>query len=377
MRVAFQGHQRRVSLGTANRTEAAKRAATFWRRLAATQGDWGEAMSCIGLSLTRRSSGGEVKIADWLAEYERARKVLGVRQKTAQCYISAARNIAAMVTGITSRTHPKRADRRAAIDSLPLSKLASKAIDLAVRRSLEPLDDIEAKRRIACVNTKMRNARNLFSRRAQEIIPIELPSPGPFEGCKISTPGAKKYSSSISLSKILADSKSLPNNQRVAVVLAACAGLRRSEIDSLLWRQVDLDASSPCVRIEDSWAYQIKSNSSRRSIPLSADVAEFLGSLKADSDQAFVLSGDPPLLGKRYYSLRCKADFEQLYKWLRERGASAERPLHDLRKEFGSVINEQAGAIAAMELLGHSDLKTTSSIYVENRKRVTVPLELS
>jgi integrase len=370
VRLSLNGKQRRVSLGTANKTEGAKRAATFWRRLQATGGDWAEAAASIDQFLRQRS--GAVTIGDWLEHYEGVRKTLGVRRKTAQCYNSALRNIAAMIVGIDTSSHPKRADRRDAIDALPLSKINKRAIDLAVKRAVKDLDDAAAKSALRNLNIKLRNARNLFSGKARESIGLKLDS-SPFDGVEIRTPKPKKYSSTINITQLLGESKSLPRNQRLAVILAACAGLRRSEIDSLLWNQVDLGAA-PAINIRDTWAYQIKSESSERTIPLSPDVAEFLAEQKSDCDDGFLLNGNAPLLGKKHYSLRCSGDFQQLYSWLRAQGCPQNQPLHALRKEFGSLVNQQGGVVAAQTLLGHSDLKTTASIYVEDRSRVTISL---
>jgi integrase len=370
IRISLAGEQRRVCLGTANKTEAAKRAATFWRKLQSTGGDWAEAALSIGQFRQRRS--GALTIADWLSKYEHERKMLGVRLKTYQCYVSALRNIAGMVTGIDKTTHPKRADRRGVIDAVPLSKLNKRAIDLAIKRAVADLDDAMAKAEIRNINIKLRNSRNLFSAKAIAAIDLKL-DPIPFDGVEIRTPKPKKYSSSINITELLEKSKSLPRNQRLAIILAACAGLRRSEIDSLLWNQVDLGAA-PSVNIRDTWAYQIKSESSERSIPLSPDVAEFLAEQKSNCDDGFVLNGDAPLLGKRNYSLRCRGDFEQLYAWLRAQGCPQNQPLHALRKEFGSLINHSGGAVAAQNLLGHSDIKTTTSVYIEDRSRVTISL---
>jgi integrase len=307
-----------------------------------------------------------------LQHYEEARKTLGVRLKTTQCYASALRNIAGMIAGIDASSHPKRSARRDAIDALPLSKINKRAIDLAVKRTVKDLDDAGAKRVMGNISIKLRNARNLFSKNARTAIDLKIDS-SPFDGVEIKTPKSKKYSSSINITQLLRESKSLPRNQRIAVALAACAGLRRSEIDSLLWSQVEL-GTDPSINVRNTWAYQIKSDSSERTIPLSADVAEFLAEQRSAGDDGFVLNGNTPLLGKRHYSVRCRRDFEQLYAWLRCRGCPHNQPLHSLRKEFGSLVNQLGGAVAAQNLLGHSDIKTTTSVYIEDRSRVTISL---
>jgi len=45
------------------------------------------------------------------------------------------------------------------------------------------------------------------------------------------------------------------------------------------------------------------------------------------------------------------------------------KPLHALRKEYGSLINEKYDLVTAKELLRHSSVAITAAHYVENRKR--------
>jgi integrase len=44
-------------------------------------------------------------------------------------------------------------------------------------------------------------------------------------------------------------------------------------------------------------------------------------------------------------------------------------PLHALRKEYGSWVNQHFGLVAASEALRHADIKTTFNHYIENKKR--------
>jgi integrase len=49
---------------------------------------------------------------------------------------------------------------------------------------------------------------------------------------------------------------------------------------------------------------------------------------------------------------------------------NAHKPLHTLRKEFGSIINEAADLYTASKALRHSSLSVTAGVYVDSRKRV-------
>jgi integrase len=75
-----------------------------------------------------------------------------------------------------------------------------------------------------------------------------------------------------------------------------------------------------------------------------------------------------------YNHYRCQRDFEALTKWLRKHGVTGNRPLHTLRKEFGSQLCAKHGIYAASHALRHADIAITSQHYLDSRKRATVGL---
>ena len=54
--------------------------------------------------------------------------------------------------------------------------------------------------------------------------------------------------------------------------------------------------------------------------------------------------------------------------------AHVQKPIHELRKEAGSLINEQFGLHAASLFLGHSDTRITAAHYVDKKKRISISL---
>jgi integrase len=72
-----------------------------------------------------------------------------------------------------------------------------------------------------------------------------------------------------------------------------------------------------------------------------------------------------------YLHYRCFSLFKELCAWLRSHGVKTIRPLHTLRKEFGSVINRAHGIHAASRALRHSSIGITAEIYVDSRVRTT------
>jgi hypothetical protein len=77
----------------------------------------------------------------------------------------------------------------------------------------------------------------------------------------------------------------------------------------------------------------------------------------------------PPPFDAPYGVYRCRDHFRTLLTWLRSKGVNSGRPLHTLRKEFGSQINARYGLAAAREMLRHANIHVTAAHYVENKHR--------
>jgi integrase len=76
-------------------------------------------------------------------------------------------------------------------------------------------------------------------------------------------------------------------------------------------------------------------------------------------------------LGVTYQYYRCQELFERLTIWLRENGVKDNKPLHVLRKEYGSQICAIHGIHAASRALRHADIRVTNEYYTDSRVRVT------
>jgi hypothetical protein len=61
-------------------------------------------------------------------------------------------------------------------------------------------------------------------------------------------------------------------------------------------------------------------------------------------------------------------EMRALLAWLRRKGIISLKPLHALRKEFGSLINQRYGILAASEQLRHGGIAVTARHYLENRQ---------
>jgi hypothetical protein len=88
----------------------------------------------------------------------------------------------------------------------------------------------------------------------------------------------------------------------------------------------------------------------------------------------FLVSERPPRPESPRPYYRCEATFERLNRWLRSKGVTANKPLHELRKELGALIATEHGIYAASRFLRHSDITTTARHYADQKTRITVGL---
>jgi integrase len=76
---------------------------------------------------------------------------------------------------------------------------------------------------------------------------------------------------------------------------------------------------------------------------------------------------------------RCKPTKSFVY-WLKAKArklhskALEKKPLHTLRKEFGSVVCERHGIYSASLSLGHANIGITARYYLDKKSRATVGL---
>jgi integrase len=132
----------------------------------------------------------------------------------------------------------------------------------------------------------------------------------------------------------------LTGDPRLAFVLALGAGLRWGEIVSLTWEDVRADR----VQIAAAKAKGRRA----RVVPIGELVRRVLDSARG---QGPLLSGD------------AKEAHKTLCVWLKQCGVKDAKPVHYLRKCFGSMAVADHGIFIASKLLGHSNISLTASTY--------------
>ena len=206
---------------------------------------------------------------------------------------------------------------------------------------------------------------------------VVLPSPLPFEGVAFEPRVSQRYQSTIDIEALIAAARNELEAQEPELfkvfVLATFCGLRRLEIDRLTWPAFHFDDG--ILRIQASKYFSPKSEDSIGDIPLEPELVTMFLGFKARSTGEFVIeSANMPRLEATYENYRCEAIFESLIDWLRSKGVATKTPLHTLRKEFGSLLNEKHGIYAASLGLRHASLAVTTLHYVDSRSRATTGL---
>ena len=235
---------------------------------------------------------------------------------------------------------------------------------------------------------------------------ITLPSPLPFSDVDYEKQGSMRYRSEINPTQLLIDAQTellgataesevvyykgevLDDNsdytngirQRKAAskheafkvfILALCAGLRKKEIDLLLWDQILWEQCS--VRITNTDCFSPKADSCG-DVPVEPEIVALFKQFASISDSKFVIQGGAPRPEATYEHYRANRHHNTLITWLRSKGLTASNPIHSLRKEFGSILCREAGILVASRLLRHSSIAITEKHYIDNDQRVTTGL---
>ena len=134
--------------------------------------------------------------------------------------------------------------------------------------------------------------------------------------------------------------KELKGNGLRAFILALGCGLRWGEIASLTWDNVLPDG----VRVLASLAKGRR----QRIVPMGETIRHVL---EASKGQGAVITG------------RLRDVHDSLSRWLRGHGVKDPKPIHYLRKCYGSLAVGDHGIFIASRLLGHSSITLTASTY--------------
>jgi integrase len=352
VRLMIGGRREAVALNTADRLVAARKAAQLYSKIRAV--GWDAALR--DFDPERHTPRSAVTIGDAIKAINRA----DLRATTKHNYVNALRWFAARHVGFqaTKKTFGTKGSSvyRQEVEAVKLADLNQDAVRSIITRQISAAgEDANAGRsaRISVVSF-LRNARAAL--RAAERQGLVLLEPKPFDGVeRPSGANAPTYTSVIDAAKLVRQAKKQLSKDPLAyaaVLLAVGAGLRRGEIRNLRWRCVDKDGGRVLVLATGGWSP--KTGESEQAVHVSAGLLHELERFRTESDD-FVSTPEA---------------LDRAVSWLRKMGLDAPKPLHLLRKEFGSLIAEQSDLFTASKALRHSSLAVTASVYVENRKRI-------
>ena len=389
MQVAYKGRRMNFTLGSSNQKAAAASAAGIWVDLL-TLG----VVATLAKHRPQKSAKGDkvATIGEWITA---AQEVSAANDATFTAYARALRTIAGGIGALKKnkkRFGPKNGGStkyREAIDSMSLEALSPEALQrwrLAyVKKAKNPAQEKSAKN--SC-NSLIRQARSLFVEKIIRFLPLlRLPTPLPFHKVEFYERQNTKYFSKIDAPAIVLAANTELSAQNpeafLAFLLAIGAGLRRAEIDTLCWHQIDTKRG--LIRMENTKVASLKTDDSRAEVAIDDKLASTLQgyrALKKAKDRDFVINGDGAE-GKKGWGQHYRANtvFNALIKWLRDYEQDKKHPLkevrkpiHELRKELGALITSKHGIYAASHTLRHSTVATTAAYYADKKERTTVSI---
>jgi hypothetical protein len=310
--------------------------------------------------------------------------VADVEPKTLRGYVSALRMIVSDIGGFSDDAHKYgggqgRKDWLENVHAVKLSTPTPKAIQewkrsFIAKAGSDPVSQRSAK---VSVNSFLRFARSLFSPKVLAHLALELPNPLPFAGCQFEPGQNMKYRSTFDVQVLVGsacDELAIGDPEAFKVfLLGAMVGLRRREIDLLEWNSFRWDEGT--IRIEATQHFSAKSEDSYADVAIDSELVQLFRGYNARATGPFVIESAGDLRpGCTYGHYRCDEIFNRLIAWLRAHGVKALKPLHVLRKEFGSILVASHGIHAASRALRRSAVAITDAFYSDSRVRATFGL---
>jgi integrase len=356
--------RRRIGLRTSDREQAGASALQFYQRLKVH--GWDDTLRWWKGDL-HDAPKSDVTVGEYIdAVIERSI----FRPKTLTSYVAAFRQIVGEIAEEPNRERRNRIKLRA----ITPEKVEAWRVEFIRKRSSNPLKEKSAR---VSVSSLLLRAKQLFSSdmiaRVKDV--VELPVVLPFAGIKVESAPMPRYRATFDMIELLeAAQRELagdrPEEFKI-LLLAAMAGLRRNEIDSLQWTAFRWNEN--LIRVEATEFYRPKSSNSEGDVIVDAELMEVFRGYYARRKSGFVIESEfePVANDEPYGTYRCRQHMGALLIWLRSKGVISRSPLHALRKEFGSQIFAQHGLLAASEQLRHANIQTSARHYIENRRRST------
>ncbi len=381
IKIQHRGIRKTFTLGTSNKDAAAAKARDIFATVNGENG-WERALAKFAPAMAVSSK--TATVGEFLAQ---VKAVSGLRAVTCEIY---SRKFRTLVAGVFNLRGGKekfdyvnggRKKWLERVHRVRLDKLTGQRIErwkVNYLKAATAKDPLAHKRAKTTVNSLIRGSKSLFAPSVVKGLTVCLPKPLPFDGVvNVSLPRSR-YKSEINPSLLLVQaqrelSEADPECFKI-LLLALGAGLRRDEIDSLSWKQMEWTRQT--IRVETTIHTAAKSDDSESEVDVDPGLMEIFKTFMAASDSEFVIQSDvaPKPNTATYHHYRCTRHFNRLIAWLRTKGVTARTPLHSLRKEFGSQICATNGIFAASVALRHSSIQITRDHYLDKKQRIHFPV---
>jgi integrase len=365
-----------LSLGTSDRQTAAAKAKQLY--LAVRSQGWDKALAGLRPQ-TRPTAASDLTVGQFL---DALQCNSDLDAKTLESYARAFRTILGEAFDIDPvGRHASRGEGskqwRDRIHAIRLSLVTPQRIQVWKRKFLQQAGDDPLKLRSArvSINSFLRRAKCLFSRKVvRHLSTIKLPETLPFSEVAYEKKQNVRYRSGFDVFTLLAQArKELFVNDSEGfkiLLLALTAGLRAHEIDLLEWDAFDFNVGT--LTVQPTRYYQPKTEYSLATIDLEPELVRIFLGFRAKARSSFVIDSPlPPRSTVRYDYYRCRPHFDRLYAWLRAHGVTDRKPLHTLRKEYGSQVCDRRGIYAASRALRHASVAVTAAHYLDKKSKVT------
>lgn len=368
VKIQFQGRRETLTLGTPNKAAAATHARDIYLTLRAE--GWEPVLRKWKPSHVDRTPQDSPTVGQLFEAY---RSLSNVRDSTFTAYVNAFRLITSRIAGIEFKPGEDKA-WRAKVDRVKLDTLTPSAVQAWKSNAIKAAGTDPSKLRKAkkTVNSTVLNARSLFAAKYLRFLRerLALPDPLPFDEVTLEKRQSSRYQSKIDAPALIAAAQEeladRPQEQKI-LFLALMCGLRKAEIDGLEWDAFNFERGT--LRLENTEHLQLKSEESAAEIDLDPELITRFMAWKAEGQGRFVI--ESPTTKRTPRSYRAAGHFNRLNRWLRSHGIDSQKPLHELRKECGALVNARAGIYAASRFLRHKDIAVTSQHYLDKKERIT------
>ena len=403
-KIQVNGRRESFPLRSSNKANAAAKAAQIFGDVVAL--GWTDAL--LKHKPDESKPSGIATIGQYLAELY---ATVTFRKSTGRAYEQALRTIAAGIAGIGDQPaldeqgqvqkdkkgriitvsrrdhlHGGHLAWRNKVDAVSLSLLTAEKIQKWKMAYLADAGDSPLKLQKAkhTANSMIRSARSLFSNRKGRLKHVlsrlTMPEPWPFAGVALEEEGTMRYVSKVDGRKLIKSAKEEladdPERKEEFKIfcLGLLAGLRKREIDTLLWDQVKFDLK--LIHICRTQYFEPKSKESEAKVDCDPELLNLLREWKKEATGEFVVEskGSARYHKTRWNYYRAEAHFKALYEWLGKQGIKDDKKLHTLRKELGSILANEQGIFAAQQVLRHAHIQTTSRHYADKRRSITAGL---